>query len=189
MNAEQRLDYLLEVIPVPSGRGRLTHTWVAENIGLAVADQVYAEVKKVSEPTALRFATGDGIDTSAELWKTQAEVVAAQNHELVEHLEMLRDFESDMKPRWQKEGYAEEPTLESVQAELDAENAPTDEVRHEVLLSVNRGTDGTMRVMARVTPVEYANDVLLRRGESKAIVNDVELITVLSPILQGLIDG
>jgi len=118
MNAEQRLDYLLEVIPVPSGRGRLTHTWVAENIGLAVADQVYAAIKEVSEPTALRFATGDGIDTSAELWKTQAEAVAEQNQELVEHLEMLRDFESDRKPRWQTEGYAEEPTLQSVTAAI-----------------------------------------------------------------------
>jgi hypothetical protein len=186
MNAEQRLDYLLEVIPVPSGRGRLTHTWVAENIGLAVADQVYAEVKKVSEPTALRFATGDGIDTSAELWKTQAEVVAAQNHELVEHLEMLRDFESDMKPRWQKEGYAEEPTLESVQAELDAENAPTDEVRHEVLLSCNRGTDGVMRVMARVTPVEFVGGAELRRGEARTLVNDAAMIAALNPIIEGL---
>jgi hypothetical protein len=88
--------------------------------------------------------------------------------------------------RWQIDGYASEPTLESVQAELDHENQPADETRHEVLLSVNRGTDGVMRVMARVTPVEYANGVELRRGEARTVVNDAALIAALSPIIEGL---
>jgi hypothetical protein len=87
-------------------------------------------------------------------------------------------------------------SIDQVQAAIDAEEAkqaaaeqPADETRHEVLLSCNRGTDGVMRVMARVTPVEYANGVELRRGEARTVVNDAALVAALAPIIEGLIDG
>ena len=123
MTTQERLDYLLETATTPSNRGRLTHTWVAENISLTVADAVYSAVNAVSVPTALRYATGNGIDTSATLWKAQAEAVAASSELLSPHLETLRDFELLSVPRWQVEGYQSEPTLKSVQAEIDAEQA------------------------------------------------------------------
>jgi hypothetical protein len=64
-----------------------------------------------------------------------------------------------------------------------------DETRHEVLLSCNRGTDGSLKVVARVTPVEFAGGVLLRRGQPTVMANDAELIAALSPIVEGLTNG
>jgi hypothetical protein len=120
MTPQERLDYLLEVVIAPSNRGRLTHTWVAENVSLAVADGVYAAINSVSVPSALRYVTGNGIDTSAELWKMQATGVAAVNESLAPYLLLLRDFELIYQPRWQVEGYNEEPTFELIEAELQA---------------------------------------------------------------------
>jgi len=121
MTPQERLDYLLETVSVPSNRGRLTHAWVAENINLNVADGVYNAINDVSQPTALRYATGNGIDTSAELWKMQANAVAVTNGELAPHLELLRDFELDRKSRWQVDGlYGSEPTLEQIESEIAA---------------------------------------------------------------------
>jgi len=91
------------------------------------------------------------------------------------------------KSRWQIEGYEAEPTLESVQAELDNEATAADETRHEVLLSCNRGTDGVMRVMTRVTPVEYADGVQLRKLPPKVIANEANLIAALTPIIEALL--
>ena len=121
MTPEQRLAHLLEVAPSPSNRGRLTHAWVTENVSLAVADGVYAAINTVSVPTALRYVTGIGIDTTAALWKTQAAAVADSDESLAPHLILLRDFESVYRPRWQTEGYESQPTLESVTAEIAAE--------------------------------------------------------------------
>ena len=126
MTPEQRLAHLLEVAPSPSNRGRLTHAWVSENVSLAVADGVYAAINAVSVPTALRYVTGilgsgQGIDTTAALWKTQAAAVADSDESLAPHLVLLRDFELIYRPRWQTEGYESQPTLESVTAEIAAE--------------------------------------------------------------------
>jgi hypothetical protein len=118
MTPEERLAYLLEVVAIPSNRGRLTHSWVAENVSLAAADAVYAAINSVSQPTALRYNVGNGIDTSAELWKAQAEAVAESDESLAPHLESLRDFELIRMPRWQSEGYESEPTLALVEKEL-----------------------------------------------------------------------
>jgi hypothetical protein len=118
MNAEQRLALLLESEAKPSGRGRLTHAWVAENVSLTVADGVYAAINAVSVPTALRYVTGNGIDTAAALWKAQATAVAASSESLAPHLVLLRDFELVYLPRWQIEGYQSAPTLDSVSLEL-----------------------------------------------------------------------
>lgn len=119
---EELLDYLRELVTQPSGRGRLTHTWVADHIGLAVADAIYGAVNAVTPPTALRYAVGDGIDTSATLWKMQAEQVAQQVEQLAPHLDLLRDFELIRMPRWQSLGYPIELTIGLIQAEIDEAN-------------------------------------------------------------------
>ncbi len=120
MNAQERLDHLLEEVLIPSNRGRLTHAWVAENVSLAVADGVYTAINAVSAPTALRFVAGTGIDTTAGLWKQQAAAVAQAIPQLSPFLELLRDFELLKQRQWQVEGYAQAPTLEQIQAELNA---------------------------------------------------------------------
>lgn len=86
--------------------------------------------------------------------------------------------------------FAVVPTADEVQTEWLQHIAETtltaDETRHEVLLSCNRGTDGTTRVMARVTPVEFADGVLVRRLQPIVIANSAELIAALTPIIEGL---
>jgi hypothetical protein len=82
------------------------------------------------------------------------------------------------------------PTVAEISAawqqHVAADTLAADEIRHEVLLSCNRGTDGGLKVMARVTPVEFADGVLLRRGQPTVLANDVGLIAALSPIVEGL---
>jgi len=115
--AEECLAWLLETEQVPSGRGRLTHDWVAKEIDLDVADAIYAAVAAVSPPTALRYNVGSGIDTSSSTWKEQATAVAAANPALAAHAEVLRDFEIITRPRWAGLGYAVEPTLDQIAKE------------------------------------------------------------------------
>ena len=119
MTPQERLDYLLEVAATPSNRGRLTHSKVSAepSLGHAIADQVYAAIKAMSEPTSIRYAAGEGIDTTSPAWKQQANHVAEQNELLAPFLVTLRDFESIYQPRWQTEGYEAEPTLEQVTKE------------------------------------------------------------------------
>jgi len=113
--------YFAESVSVPSSRGRLTHTWVADNISLAAADGIYNAINVVSPPSALRYVTGNGIDTSAALWKQQAEAVAASNASLAPLLPALRDFELAIMPRWQVVGTSEAPTAESVREVIETE--------------------------------------------------------------------
>jgi hypothetical protein len=75
------------------------------------------------------------------------------------------------------------------QQHVAAETLVADETRHEVLLSCNRGTDGSLRVMARVTPVEFADGVLLRRGQPTVLANAPGLVAALLPIVEGLTNG
>lgn len=118
MTPDQRLSELLEIVPVASNRGALTHDWLAANVSLEVAEAVYAVINSVSPATASRFATGKGIDTRVPVWKSQATAVAAANESLSPFLVLLRDFEFDYRPQWQVEGYDAEPTLESVTLEM-----------------------------------------------------------------------
>lgn len=144
MTAEQRLAYLLEVVSTPSNRGRLTHAWIAENVSLAVADGVYAAINAVSVPTAMRYTTGNGIDTTAALWKLQATAVAQSNESLSPHLDLLRDFESVRKPRWEIEGYATAPTLEQIQLSIDKDRLRTDAVtRYNAFIEALDSWDGS----------------------------------------------
>lgn len=118
MTPQERLDHLLAIAPFPSNRGRITHTWVAENIGLETADGIHAAINAQSPPAAARYATGNGIDTAADWWKARVEA-AASNAAIALHLETLRDFESIYQTGWQAEGYVAEPTLESVTLEIN----------------------------------------------------------------------
>jgi hypothetical protein len=191
MNAEERLAYLLESAWVPTN-ATITVSEIVGAVGsLDAARLVVGTLQAGASQDPILAASYQALSTVG------MSLSGADRQELIDQLaiagqwpDAVRDAVKALggtnRPRWQIEGYAAEPTLESVQVELDAENQPADETRHEVLLSCNRGTDGVMRVMARVTPVEYANDVLLRRGESKAIVNDAALVAALVPIIEGL---
>jgi hypothetical protein len=118
------LAHLLATGSTPSNRGRLTHEKVSEHplLGLAVADAIYGAINSVSPPSAVRYNVGSGIDTSAELWKQQAEAVAEQNAGLAPFLELLRDWELDKGPLWELLQIEFLPTIEDVAAwRLDAD--------------------------------------------------------------------
>jgi hypothetical protein len=77
-------------------------------------------------------------------------------------------------------------TPESVQALINAESVASDETRHEVLMSVNRSTSGEVRIIARVTAVEFLDGQPLRRGVTQS-VNTPELTAAIEAIVGGLV--
>jgi hypothetical protein len=132
-----------------------------------------------------------GIDFGLEQTSEMLDLLASNspedfNEDIVTTLKLL-----GKQTRWTSYGnVGEVPSEETIQSVLDQINidlsVPADEIKYEKLVSINQGTDGVMRVMARVTPVEYANGVELRRGEARTVVNDAALIAALSPIIEGL---
>jgi hypothetical protein len=191
MNAEQRLAYLLESVWVPTN-ATITVAEIVNAVGLDAARLVVGTIQAGAAQDPILASSYQALSTVG------MSLSGADRQGLIDQLatagqwpDAVRDAVKALggvwRARWQVEGYAAEPTLESVQAELDAENQPADETRHEVLLSVNRGTDGVMRVMARVTPVEFFEGVELRRGEAKTVVNDAALVASMGPIIEGLL--
>jgi len=210
MNAQQRLAHLLEIVETPTGRSitisdiesvltpldfaivRMTlkaATMPAIPDGASETDILIANAIAEKMQDATAAMRGGGLLLSSPERQAMIDQLATAGNWSNEVRDSVKTLGVIRKPRWQSEGYAAEPTLESVQAELDNENRQGDETRHEVLLSVNRGIDGTLRVMARVTPVEFAEGVELRRGSVQTLVNDAALIAALAPIIEGLTDG
>ena len=190
MNTQERLDYLLESEWVATNKSVLFAD-ITEVIGLEATALVVGTIKAASaanplmETILIAMSTvGLSLSTQERQSVIDSLAVAGQWPDSVR--DAVKALGGVNRPRWVTAGYASVPTLESVQAEIDAEQTVADETRHEVLLSVNRGTDGAMRVMARVTPVEFADGIELRRGTAKTIVNDANLISALAPIIEVL---
>lgn len=104
---------------------------------------------------------------------------------------LLKSF--GQQTRWESlGGIGDVPTVQQIQAAIDADNAAeneeADSTSHEVLLSANRSHDGTLRVVARITEVELKNGQVLRRGTPQTVMSD-ELKTAVSAIVEGLING
>jgi hypothetical protein len=193
MNAEERLAWLLETEWVPTNR-QVLFADITAVVGLEATALVVGTMKAASATnplmdTIIIAMSTNGLSLSTPERQDVIDQLAAAGDWPNEVRDAIKALGGVWRPRWQSAGYASEPTLEQVQSELATENAPSDETRHEVLLSVNRGTDGTMRVMARVTPVEFAAGVELRRGDVRTLVNDEELVAALSPIIEGLTDA
>jgi len=193
MNAEQKLAYLLESVWVPTN-ATITVAAIVEAVGLDAGRLVVGTIQAASAQDPILAASYQALSTVG------MSLSGADRQSLIDQVAIAGNWPDAVRDavkalggvsrlRWQIEGYQSQPTIESVQAEIDAESQPADETRHEVLLSVNRGTDGVMRVMARVTPVELASGVELRRGQPRTIVNDAGLVAVLNPIIEGLIDA
>lgn len=150
--AAERRAQLAATVTIPSNRGRLTHTWVAENLGLAVADGVYNSIASISVPTAQRYAVGTGIDTTAETWKTQAEAVAVAVPALAPYLSTLRDFESLTVTTWQKMGGTSEvPSVEEIQSAMD-------EIEKQTIISTTRTAAASRHNNLKAWLDEYSLD-------------------------------
>lgn len=120
MTAQERLDYLLEVISIPRDEPRLTNSALGELTSPEVAEQVFDLIKATTESYAIQYVV-NGIDTSTSAWKARVDAINAPTPELESLKPIIRDWEVIRRPRWETlPGYATEPTLESVQAELDA---------------------------------------------------------------------
>ncbi len=88
--------------------------------------------------------------------------------------------------QYEQMGLGSLPGVEEIEAAL----VPVipDEQSHEVLLTVNKQVDGTVLAMARVTPVAIKDGQIVSRGEARVVVNG-DLIAIVNPILEGLING
>lgn len=191
--AQERLNYLLGTEFVPTNK-QVVFADVTAVVGLEATALVVGTMKAASATnplmdTIIIAMSTNGLSLSSTERRAVIDQLATAGKWPDEVREAIKALGGIEQPRWQIEGYTQEPTLESIQAELDAPSQVADETRHEVLMSVNRGTDGGLRVMARVTPVEFAEGVELRRGEALTLVNDADLVAALSPIVEGLIDA
>jgi hypothetical protein len=90
------------------------------------------------------------------------------------------------QPRYVTLGLPSLPTTEEIEAAL---NPPVpDSQSHEVLLTVNKQPNGTVLVMARITPVGLKDGVVVHRGQPQVIMNG-DLVQVVTPILEMLTNG
>ena len=158
-----------------------------------VWEQMVAEIRTMGlNETANQI--GSGMDYGDPATIAMIDTLADSKPQVFtpERVAILKSWGTNTRKRYLDYGYSELPSVEQIEAELEALNAEpqeADETKHEVLLSVNRGTDGEIRVMARITPVEFVEGVELRRGEVQTLVNDAALVAALNPIIQGLING
>jgi hypothetical protein len=200
---QERLDYLLADVWVPTNAvvtlAVIRDALPQQAYGLVLVTLANAKKPQADTPEAIAAATemegvfialnGAGISLSSPDRQAVIDQLATAGQWPDAVRDAVKALGGVIRKRWQVEGYEAEPTLQSIQAEIDAEIAEPDETRYEVLLSANRASDGALRVMARVTPVYFAAGTELRRGEVRTLVNDAALVAALSPIVEGLIDA
>lgn len=141
MTAKERLDYLLETVFAPTNT-EVTIGHIRDNIGLTQAeyglvrstlDSAIAALKVSSDPAqrfqgielqdALSAMLGDGISLSNPDRQATIDLLAKFGKWPDEIRDKVKAVGGTMMPRWQTLAIVEEPTLESVQAEMDAATA------------------------------------------------------------------
>jgi hypothetical protein len=134
----------------------------------------------------LAMSTGTGLELASPARQQLVGNMADAAQWSVELKNKVLSLGSKSISRYEQLGLPALPSLEEIEAAL-VPPVP-DQQSHEVLLTVNRQPDGATLAMARVTPVGLINGVVVTRGEPRVIVNG-DLSDIVTPILEGLIDG
>ena len=195
LTAVEIVAYLEETVTErkPADPNQAETAWATGARGLRdftpiVWEQMVGHIRQMGlNETANQIVSGMDYGDPATLAMVDQLAMSAPSVFTPERVATLKAWGQTARKRYELHGYGALPTVEAIQAEIAAESAEADETRHEVLLSCNRGTDGTLKVFARVTPVEFAEGVELRRGEPRTLVNDANLVAALVPIVEGLI--
>ena len=123
MNAEQRLEHLLDSVWVPTNRAVLFADITAV-VGLEATALVVGTVKAAAATNPLMdtiliamSSVGLSLSTAERQGVIDTLAVAGTWPDAVR--DAIKALGGVNRPRWQIEGYATEPTIESVQAEID----------------------------------------------------------------------
>jgi hypothetical protein len=124
MTAKQRLEYLLETQWVPTNKAVLFAD-ITAIVGLEATALVVGTVKAASAQnplmdTILIAMSSVGLSLSTSERQGVIDMLAAAGSWPNEVRDAVKALGGTWQPRWQAEGYAMEPTIESVQAEIDA---------------------------------------------------------------------
>jgi hypothetical protein len=139
MNAEQRLAYLLESVWVPTNRGivlrdvyaaagdaegivaltlrRVKNPILSDEMSDAERNQAEVLAEQVSQ-ACIAMSTKDGLVLSDEKSQLLIDILAHLGQWPNSARDAVKALGGVSRPRWQVEGYAAEPTLESVSLEL-----------------------------------------------------------------------
>jgi hypothetical protein len=123
MNAEQRLAYLLESVWVPTN-ATVTVAEIVNAVGLDAARLVVGTIQAGAVQDPLVASSHNALSTVGMSLSGQ------DRQSLIDQLAVAGNWPDSVRDavkalggvwraRWQVEGYAAEPTLESVQAEID----------------------------------------------------------------------
>ena len=129
MNAEQRLEHLLDSVWVPTNRAVLFADITAV-VGLEATALVVGTVKAAAATNPLMdtiliamSSVGLSLSTAERQGVIDTLAVAGTWPDAVR--DAIKALGGEYRTRWQIEGYESEPTIESVQAEIDAEAMAT----------------------------------------------------------------
>jgi hypothetical protein len=139
MNAEQRLAYLLESVWVPTNRGvvlrdvyaaagdaeglvaltlrRVKNPILSDEMSDNARNQAEVLAEQVSQ-ACIAMSTKDGLVLSDEKSQLLIDILAHLGQWPNSARDAVKALGGVWHPRWQVEGYASEPTLESVSLEL-----------------------------------------------------------------------
>jgi hypothetical protein len=123
MTAQERLDYLLEQITTPTNRQVIVADIInavgLEACGLVLGTLQAAATNNPILAAAYQALVTVGISLSDDLRQSMIDqlAVAGSWPDLVR--DSVKALGRVTQPRWQIEGYADEPTLEQIQAEFD----------------------------------------------------------------------
>lgn len=124
MNAQERLDYLLETVHTPTGRqlqvADLIATVGVEGCGLVLGTLQAASQANPVLAAAYQALVTVGISLSDDLRQGMIDQLSAAGKWPDELRDAVKALGVTKHARWQTEGYASEPTLEQIQAEIGA---------------------------------------------------------------------
>jgi len=133
MNAQERLDYLLAEDWVPTNAlvtiGTIKAALPEESYGLVLAtfavakipaSNSIADIAKAAETESSFIAmSGDGLNLSSPERQAVIDALATAGSWPDAVRDAVKALGGVWRPRWQSEGYATQPTLQSVQAEIN----------------------------------------------------------------------
>lgn len=125
MTAQSRLDHLLAPAGIPQDT-LITVGHITDAVGMDAARLVAGTVQAGASQDPLLAAAMHALYTTGMLLsppdrQDMIDQLALAGEWSDEVRDAIKSLGIDNRPRWQVEGRAEEPTIESVQAEIDAE--------------------------------------------------------------------
>lgn len=195
LTAQQIVDYMGEQVvtsdSTPYNSAKLQavlSSKFGEALGFEYANLVLGSIREggktfpLLEGAYIAMNTGEGISFDQDFRQTMIDQLGTTWPEGL--LDTVKSLGRQSKSRAELMGLGAVPTVEEVQAALDADNVEPDAWDNEILFSLNK-SQGSLNVFARITPVGVKNGVIVKRGEAVVKVNN-ELLGLAESIIAAL---